>query len=395
VKRSALNRLVLISSVLVIFALTLFPAPEIIDPARGTREWRFSLSDLLANVVLFVPFGVGLALLGRGLRHTLLVAAALSVGIELAQLLIPGRYPGASDTAANAAGAALGYLVVRQSGSWLVPEPTLARRLMVGAGLLVAFALGASGWLLEPSLTEGQYYVHAPPDVIGLDRYTGEIRDIELDGRPLGKNEISGSERVRDALRGDFELSFVAAGGSFPGPRTGLLMITDASSNMLFLAMISDGRDVVVGYRGRAAALRLEASMLRVEGALDGLRGTDPIRLHVSREDGRICVALNGTQSCGLEPGVRDGWSTFIPQLAGLAGRSRALGILWMALLAVPLGYWFRPTWYALLVLAGVALVAVTIPLWTPMLPLLYVDVAAAVAGLLAGMGIARFISRR
>jgi class 3 adenylate cyclase/VanZ family protein len=79
-----------------------------------SEPWEFH--DLLGNLLLFIPFGVGLASLlrGRGLpRFTvilvvLLIGAVVSVGVEILQCWLPSRHPSLRDVATNSASSVLG-----------------------------------------------------------------------------------------------------------------------------------------------------------------------------------------------------------------------------------------------------------------------------------------------
>ena len=64
--------------------------------------------DVLENVLLFVPLGISLGLLGIGGGPALLLSAALSLSVEVAQLGIPGRTTNAWDVFANVLGGAAG-----------------------------------------------------------------------------------------------------------------------------------------------------------------------------------------------------------------------------------------------------------------------------------------------
>ena len=72
-----------------------------------------SLSDIVANIVLFAPMSLGLVLAGvRGYR-VVMTAAGFSALVELAQLLvIPGRDASAGDVLMNTAAACLTVLAV-------------------------------------------------------------------------------------------------------------------------------------------------------------------------------------------------------------------------------------------------------------------------------------------
>src|SRR4026209_2826376 len=86
--------------------------------------------DSLLNVLLFVPLGVGLALRGINWNRSILMACAVSVAVETAQLLfVPGRDATLGDVVTNTVGAALGFALARHAGSWLRPPPRLAAML--------------------------------------------------------------------------------------------------------------------------------------------------------------------------------------------------------------------------------------------------------------------------
>jgi glycopeptide antibiotics resistance protein len=106
--------------------LTLTPQPlgpdqvELIERVLGALHRRgyvetldYDRFEFLANIALFVPVGVfSLLLVGAGAWWlALLVPVALTVGIETAQLGIPGRVPDERDLLANTMGGVLGVLI--------------------------------------------------------------------------------------------------------------------------------------------------------------------------------------------------------------------------------------------------------------------------------------------
>jgi glycopeptide antibiotics resistance protein len=106
--------------------LTLTPQPigpdqvELIERALDALHRRgyvesldYDRLEFLANIALFVPVGVfGLLLVGAGAWWLALLApVALTIGIETAQLGIPGRVSDERDLLANTLGGVLGVLV--------------------------------------------------------------------------------------------------------------------------------------------------------------------------------------------------------------------------------------------------------------------------------------------
>lgn len=105
--------------------------------------------DVPLNILLFVPFGFGLAglLVWRGRQtgvawRVVLIAAALSAALEAAQLFMPDRAPSFSDVAANAVGALLGYGLFR---AWEMGFSLALERYATRRNLLIGLALYATG----------------------------------------------------------------------------------------------------------------------------------------------------------------------------------------------------------------------------------------------------------
>jgi len=133
-----------------------------IDPLGTSR------SDILANVALFVPFGlVGVtAVSGRGLRPVrillvLLFGLALAVALQIVQLFIPSRVPTLTDVVWNGLGLALGALaatlpVVRRLLQGLERAPRLSVPvLLIGAWIayrLAPFAPSIDVQVIKDSL---------------------------------------------------------------------------------------------------------------------------------------------------------------------------------------------------------------------------------------------------
>jgi glycopeptide antibiotics resistance protein len=82
--------------------------------ARGFTTPGDEASDIVLNVLLFMPFGAWAALrLGRSwMGATILAGALLSVGIEVSQAVeAVGRSASTTDVVTNTTGTALGFLV--------------------------------------------------------------------------------------------------------------------------------------------------------------------------------------------------------------------------------------------------------------------------------------------
>lgn len=100
-------------------------------------EWiTFNLLEFVANVVMFVPFGLFFVLL-LGRRRwwlAILLGAALTIGIEFAQQFIPNRVSDPRDILSNSIGATIGSLLA------LALTAAKARRIRLAARLPVRVA---------------------------------------------------------------------------------------------------------------------------------------------------------------------------------------------------------------------------------------------------------------
>ncbi len=113
-----LSSLPLQLSLAAILILTLVPMPS--KPGQSHIDARFlpilrlsDLSNIVENVLLFVPLGAGCALRRWTLPGTTVFGCILSASVELLQLVIPGRFCGPRDVVTNTAGAVLGYLLAQ------------------------------------------------------------------------------------------------------------------------------------------------------------------------------------------------------------------------------------------------------------------------------------------
>jgi len=119
-----------IFAILFIFAATLFPFRFFPDETAFRRSEPFlhwlslgiaNYQDFAENILLFVPFGFGLACLARKKRQqnilmligSLVAAACVSFTVELLQVFLPTRDPSWADVAANSIGSVIGCLAFR------------------------------------------------------------------------------------------------------------------------------------------------------------------------------------------------------------------------------------------------------------------------------------------
>lgn len=335
-------------SILTIAFLTLSPT------LAGARESRWCLicgrqvvGDLLLNVALFVPLGVGLALLGTSRWRAFGIALLTTTTIELTQgFLLRGRFASVSDIVTNSTGALIGHALGSHWPLLLLPSARVARRL-AGGTLLAWFAiLAGAAWGLTPRLEPGDYRVVTLDDQ-QADDGTAFVKAVALLRTVGGAALIDARPAFDDALRRR-ELVLLARfrpiSGNTPIPDDTLLAAVHRAGSPPAISILHAGGLLTVVVHTRARALRLHEptifwgpvgflattrdSLVTIAGGVDG----DSIRLFALRGDEII-----DRSSLGLAPAV---WLYLLIGAApGLKYLIPLAAFLNVALLA-PAAYW-------------------------------------------------------
>jgi hypothetical protein len=348
------------------------------------------LADTVRNVVLFVPLGASLAALGLGAGRAALLGAALSLAVEIGQLLIPGRDASPRDLLANTAGTLLGFLLVRRVRDWLAPAQALQRILVVAAGLSAAALFAVAGPLYVPSPTDETWYGHWTPQLGHLAHYGGRVEAASFAGLPVVRGELAATAAMQERFRGDFELRISAVSGPPPPDVAPILLVTDELRSEILL-LGPDGDDLAVRYRSLSDAIGLEPARLRLPGVLAGLAPGRPLEISFVRRGSDLCVAWNAEQRCGLGFTAGDLWQLLGPDYAVLAPWRRPFAALWVAALCVPIGLWARRDAASLLAVGVAAAALLLAGLHPALLPTPPVQFAGAAAGFGAGVAVGRF----
>ncbi|MBZ5501219.1 MAG: VanZ family protein [Acidobacteriia bacterium] len=217
------SRRILIAAAIGIVFLTLFPfrfslqteLPANASPfLLGVREKNAGTLDNFLNILLFVPFGFGLAEVirkwGRSrtapLALSLVAGAAASYSVEFLQLYIPGRDSGWLDVFTNTAGSVAGAALFELCGSVLLRPLSRIEELLESfltlqrACWLIVLYLG--GWFaISLPLQIQTRLEHWGPDsflVVGNDAsgrpgnaWKGQVLRLQLWDRALPDAQVS------------------------------------------------------------------------------------------------------------------------------------------------------------------------------------------------------------
>jgi hypothetical protein len=351
----------LLTTTSLILILTLMPgswfSPPVGDPPPALGL-EFSLSDFLANLLLFLPFGAAVRRGSGSPLDALAYSLLLSAVVEVTQLAIPFRITSPFDLVANAAGGFTGALLYSFAVRWL----PLTDRAAAWLGALLAGLLAAcvvlSNLLILPAPPAGRYFIHAPPQIEGFEPLPGEILEAALDGIALDRNPVPDSPRVRDALSGDFELRLRARLNFRPSRPSLIFMITAEPEEELALLLRIENDDLVLRYRSRSHHVYLEHIDFRADGLLQSLTAERAFEVVARRQGHRTCLYFNSRSSCDGALGVGETWALYLPQLERVLGRSPLVSFLWVGGWGLAIGYLARAQGISVV---GIALLAGTL----------------------------------
>jgi hypothetical protein len=354
VSAAAAGRLIASGGLLFIAALTLRPDPRAVLLAAQTPFTcllcgSLGLTDVLLNILLFVPYGLGLRLSGLSRLRTMLIVAATTGAVELTQyLFLPGRDASLSDLLTNTTGGALGLLLAERWRLVLTPAPPMARRLAAVAGIAWLLVQAFTAWALAPSLPATTWWGQHTPELGQFDRFTGRLLTAQVAGERLPSTRYHNSAAIRRALlEGPASVEATVEAGRPTDRLAPIASIFDEDQHEV-LILGQRGRDLVFRLRLRASDLRLRSPAAHLPDALPVAPG-DTVTLRAQWGAQRMLLERvhGGThQSFGLTLSPSLGWSLLMPwEHYGWGPEAALLTALWLAGLLLPFGYWLRLGW--------------------------------------------------
>ena len=332
--------------------------------------------DLIANVVLFVPLGIGLVLAGTRSGRAIAAMAALSLAIELLQYrFIQGRDASFVDVATNVIGGSLGVAAGKHWRVLVAPDARASALSSATAALVLVATIWATAWGLTPSLPEPPWFsIRSAGTPL---KPSGRIVDARVAGEPLTGDSVRNGETVRAGLL-QGEPAVVTAIVSASGEQsTNLLQVIDRSiDDVVVLSRVK--QDAPFSARNRARGARLRELAVRLRGFFRGF-GEDTVHVAGRVQNGSLIIQARHAgnvreQTLPLTP--RLGWALLFPTTR-LGSESVLAGGIWIAALLLPFSYWSaraarlsgnRRLWWlarAVVVIACFALPARVMPIAT------------------------------
>jgi hypothetical protein len=318
----------LVAFLAIVLFLTLTPRWSAGDSAGLIEN---ASADFVRNVLLLVPLGVALAMIGLPMRHAFLAGLGLATSIEFIQGFVPGRFSDLTDVATNALGATAGAWLwhhrqgVERPPRWVTAAAVAA---VLSAPILVSV-------LLRPSLPSDRVWRGDwTPDQ--WTRYKGRVRVATVGGHPLMPSRAIEASSFIPPLVSTVDIGLTVAAGPAPRQRVVIVRIYDDASRELMDVSI-EGTDILFRIRARAMALRFQQPAMRWRDAFAAVRQADTVLMVIRRDGAETCLTVNARQQC-LTQRLRDGWMILAPEKSIPATRTAAVGWVFLAALVFPVG---------------------------------------------------------
>lgn len=356
IQQRTVGQIITIASVAAIAILTLTPSYNA-HPTGASLCLvcgSYGGTDILLNMLLFLPFGIGLRLAGVRVGHAILLAAATSLAIELLQIrVVVGRDASLGDLVSNSVGACVGIELAAHWRAWVLPHARHARRRAHAGALLWLVVLAGSAWAARPSLTRMMYWGHWASTIGPGPLFDGQVITASVGGVVLPWNPIPDSRSMRRRLvRGHQPLEAVVRPGAPIDGLAPITRITDIRRRELVM-LGQSGRDLVFRMRTHASDLRLRDPAVRIEDVFpdsatvastrERRHDADTIRIAgaFTGQAYRVWTTSGGrttSREARLGPGL--GWSFLIPFSYAAGGVALLFSAVWLGVLFLPIAYW-------------------------------------------------------
>lgn len=333
---------------LAIAAATLTPIPLNESRVAETPFWclvcgQLGLIDVILNVALFLPLGVGLRILGWPLARIAIASFLVSFAVESLQVItITGRDASASDLITNTSGGMLGGFLAHRWHVLAFPTPRSAGRLLAAGALVVLGVFLSTAALLQPDLPAGTWYGMVAPAWPEHAVFGGTVLEARVGDRPVPRDTLPQVVDYRLALlSGDSILVRFIVGRGTPNGLAPIAVVMSADYRSVAL-LAQHGRNVTAGVRLRASAWRLRSPRIRLNRVIPEHTG-DTVTVWGGLERGQLyagAVANQRRHSRRLPLSVALGWALLLPIGWGLGPETLVFNALWLGVLIVPLAYW-------------------------------------------------------
>jgi hypothetical protein len=341
------GRFLAVAGLVVITGATLIPLPQQSAAAAATPLWclvcgEYGGVDVLNNVLLFMPLGVGLRLVGLPTSRVVLLSTSLSLGIELLQLTaITGRDASLSDLLTNSVGSWGGAMAGKHLAQLLFPKPEDAVFLALAGGLAWLGVQATTAVLLRPWAPDeirGGAWARAIP---GRTPFDGKVTVAAVSGVAIPNKLTPVPQLVPSVRGGDVRLEVRLLSGTRAAVWSPIVEVLGPRGSVLSLEAVR--RDLAFQPPMRSSRLRLRRPALRLGEALPSTSG---VPLQVTARAGGDTMSSSWSVAGGpvfrslqvLGPSL--GWSLITPVRYAFGPEARWVTGVWIAGWLAAIAYW-------------------------------------------------------
>lgn len=379
-------RLGLAAWTLVILALCLVPA------GTRTRSFQFclfcaqeaSVAGVVLNIGFYVPLGVALRMVTGSTVVALVGGFLLSIGVEVAQTFVPGRFGTLEDILANGAGAGIGGYLAQTFRSWFDPVGT---RLAAAASALAVAAFLVPLALSTPTLPDGPVFVQWTPTSGGRSPYKGPVLSANIAETPVPNGPMPEGDRLRDAIGDSLDVDFTFQVADAPRRRRPVFRLVARVPNgwAEILQLGADRNGFFVRRRILADDIHLYRPEWRIDPALFGAVGdTAAVEIGTRGRD-RMVVRVNGAERVLEEVPPSRAWAYLLSSRRWSPDALASMDAFFVAGLFVLLGWWAGTLATVAVLGAPPLLLLVGLPLVTPLSAAHWIVLLAALAAVSTG----------
>lgn len=338
-------------ALVVIAVATLSPQPQPEEPLPHLCLVCGELggTDVILNILLYMPLGIGLTLSGLPKGRALLMVVLLTVTVETLQLgVIPGRNASISDVLTNSSGGLAGIALGRHWRSLIRPGAALSMTLLCAASVLAIAVTVVGAWGVQPLLPQAQYEALWAPDLPHIELFTGHVLAARLNGLPVSNQTKFASSSVRASLveRG-IQLE---ASTTTDRPTYGLAPIfcLSAPTTPLVAVIGQDGHSLVFRINLRSSSLKMRTPVASLAFFSGSLGKAGPTSSHDTvlvaggiQHDALWVVGRRGERASDatlrLSPFIA--WMFILPWDFHATRFVAALSLLWVCAVFFPVGF--------------------------------------------------------
>ena len=404
-----MRRIALAASVALIIAATLVPF-EALQTDRAPAVWCLVceglwLTDAISNIVLFIPLGVSLTLLGVAWTRIAALSLIASLCIEFLQSLgfPPGRSASLADVLTNALGGLVGVWLLRLSLLAWRNSPRAATQLSLMWAVSTALACGATSVALG-ARTHGRSdvrYTRSPlPFTPGFGWFGGLVDSASVNGF-VTTHQGTGPVMVEASSEPSRVEMTVTARGRQEGTSLKPMVFVHRSDDTTAIAFIGErdlAAELVVTRRAWDWGLAMPSLTLPGAFATRTVDDARPIHFTATSSIDQLELAasaphFSGQRTLWLTPLL--GWAMIQTLITIDSPMAIVACVGWLALLVVPMAWWGARAgsrWWMVLgtTTACLVLFIATLPRITGVAP-----VAAGDWAILAGLLIAATLVSR